>query len=238
MLWLNFENTLSIYIYILSGYHFMNDSIFAVYKPKGISSAKFLDKLKHYLNSDHKTIKIGHAGTLDPNASGILVVGTGKCTKQLNKYILCDKTYIATILLGYVSSTYDDKGTKSFVSDIRPNNKIITETLNKFIGLIDQIPPKYSAIHINGERAYKLARDSKDFVIPSRKITIHEINLLEYEHPILKIKVKCSSGTYIRSLAYDIGNILECGGYLKDLERISIGGFEIKDCLDLLNILQ
>ena len=179
---------------------------------------------------------MGHAGTLDPNATGILIVGTGKCTKQLGKYIACDKTYIATIFLGYMSDTYDDEGKKTFVSDIKPDIAVVQAAVQKFIGTIDQIPPKYSAIHINGNRAYDLARNSKEFIIPSRKITIHEIILLKYEYPLICIRVKCSSGTYIRSLAYDIGNDLCCGAYLKDLERISAGGFEISDCLDLLKI--
>jgi tRNA pseudouridine55 synthase len=211
----------------------MNNTIFAVYKPKGVTSAKFLNKLKKCMFPDMKGIKIGHAGTLDPNASGILIIGTGPSTRLLSGYIKCEKAYVATVSLGYTSDTYDDGGIKSFVSDQQPNGEAISQALGKFIGTISQVPPKYSAIHINGKRAYDLARSGKDFSIPSREVTIYSIDLIKYGYPTIVMKVRCSSGTYIRSLAYDIGNLLGCGGYLKDLERISAGGFEIKDCIDL-----
>jgi tRNA pseudouridine55 synthase len=222
----------------------MDNKLFAVYKPKGITSAKFLNEIRlriskssiHTHTHTHIRLKIGHAGTLDPNASGVLIVGTGSQTKSLNGMMKQDKEYIATICFGSVSDTYDDMGTKVFISDLVPELKIIESTLTKFIGIVDQVPPAYSAIHIDGRRAYKLARSKVDFVIPSRKVTIHSIEVLEYCYPILKIKVKCGSGTYIRSIAKDIGDAIGCGAYLKDLERTISGVFSIKDCIDLPDI--
>ena len=209
-----------------------DNSVHAIYKPKGITSAKFLNHVKLILGIK----KMGHAGTLDPNATGILVIGTGRSTKLLNQYMLKEKTYVATIMLGSTSDTMDDCGVKTWVSDTIPDQQSVIDTINRFIGTIDQIPPRYSAILINGKRAYDLARRNQEFTMQSRKVTVHAIDCIQYQYPIIRIKVRCSSGTYIRSLANDLGNLMGTGAYLLDLERTVCGGFEIKDCLDLTDI--
>lgn len=214
----------------------MDNKLFAVNKPKGITSAKFIYKVRKIVSNGRARIKIGHAGTLDPNASGVLVVGTGSCTKLLSQVMKQNKEYIGIVFFGSTSTTYDDLGTKTHISNMIPELKAIEHALEKFIGIVDQVPPAYSAIHINGMRAYKLARSQTDFVIPSRKVVIHSIDILEYAYPLLKLKVRCGPGTYIRSIAKDLGDALECGAYLKDLERITSGGFSISDCIDLSSL--
>jgi len=209
------------------------DKPLAVYKPKGPSSNQYLNRIRSLLN----TKKIGHAGTLDPLASGILVIGIGRtATKQLNSLIKTDKEYLAEIKFGEVSTTMDEEGEKEIKYIEEPkefslNN--IEKALKKFIGEIDQKPPKYSALKINGQSAYKLARQGKDFTIKTRKVNIFNIEVLDYKWPLLKIKVHCGSGVYIRSLANDLGDVLGLGAYLSNLERTRVGEFNINDVFSL-----
>ncbi len=232
----------------------MEDQIILVDKPSGISSfgvvAKIRGKLKAKLG--HK-VKVGHTGTLDPFATGLLIILTGKMTKKSNEFLKLDKVYEATLKLGYVSSTGDPEGEIQLYSNeggtergsasssagrpwrragrTRPELNTIESTLQSFIGKIEQIPPKFSAIKINGERAYKLARKNKDFKIPSRQIEIYSIEILEYNYPELKIRTHVSSGTYIRTLAEDIGKALGTGAYLTALRRTKIGNYDVKDAI-------
>ncbi len=210
------------------------DQIILVDKPAGISSfgvvAKIRGKLKAKLN---KKVKVGHTGTLDPFATGLLIILTGKITKKSNEFLKLDKVYEATLKLGFVSSTGDPEGEiteeKMTPREYYPSSEKITSVISSFIGKITQTPPRFSAIKINGERAYKLARENKDFEIPSREVTIYSIDILEYNYPELKIRVHCSSGTYIRTLAEDIGKKLGTGAYLTALRRTKIGNYDIKD---------
>ncbi|HKK54430.1 MAG TPA: tRNA pseudouridine(55) synthase TruB [Patescibacteria group bacterium] len=205
----------------------------AVYKPKGPSSNQYLNRIRSLLN----TKKIGHAGTLDPLASGVLVIGIGReATKQLNTLIKTDKEYIAEIKFGQISTTMDEEGDKEIKCENNPENfnlNTIKNELKKFIGKIKQMPPKYSALKINGQSAYKLARKGKDFDLKERTVTIYDIDILEYKWPYLKLKVHCGSGVYIRSLAHDLGANLSVGAYLSDLERTRVGDFTINDTIDL-----
>ena len=178
--------------------------------------------------------KVGHAGTLDPFASGVLLVCTGKATKRVSELMELEKEYEGVIELGKITETDDIEGK---ILQRRPvpsfSLEDIKSVLKKFVGEIDQIPPMYSALKKNGVRLYKLARKGKVVHREPRKVNIYEIELLEWNNPFLKIKVKCSSGTYIRALARDIGENLGVGGYLKILCRNRIGTYTIQDSYSL-----
>lgn len=178
--------------------------------------------------------KIGHAGTLDPFADGLLIVAIGReATKEINKYVKLDKEYVATLKLGEVSNTYDIEG--EIVKSEKKNNDLriedIKKVIKKFIGKQKQIPPMFSAKKVGGKKLYELARKGIEVERKSSLINIFKIEVIEFEWPVLKIKVNCSSGTYIRSLGHDIGQVLGCGAYLKDLKRTKIGEFELKNAV-------
>ena len=217
------------------------DHIILIDKPAGISSFGVVAKVRARLRDElgHK-IKVGHTGTLDPFATGLLILLTGKNTKRSNEFLKLDKVYEATLRLGFISTTGDPEGKITEVSFSKYNETLpklgdVESVLNSFIGIIEQTPPKFSAIKINGQRAYKLARKNQDFKIPSRKIEIYSINILNYNYPELKIKVHCSSGTYIRTLAEDIGKKLNTGAYLTTLRRTKIGDYDIENAIPLSN---
>lgn len=197
-------------------------------KPAGISSFGVVAKVRGYLRNEcgHK-VKVGHTGTLDPFATGLLILLSGKMTKKSNEFLKLDKEYIADLKLGFKSSTGDPEGKIEKVDDRVPDAKEIDDILQTFIGEIEQIPPKYSAIKINGQRAYKLARKGVDFEVPMRKIRIYNIEVLKYEYPRLAIRCQVSSGTYIRTLAEDIGLKLGVGAYLTALRRTKIGEYSV-----------
>ena len=197
-------------------------------KPAGISSFGVVAKVRGYLRNEcgHK-VKVGHTGTLDPFATGLLILLSGKMTKKSNEFLKFDKEYVAELKLGFKSSTGDSEGEIEIVDNRVPDIKEIESVLRLFIGDIEQIPPKYSAIKINGQRAYKLARKGVDFEVPMRKIRIYNIEVLEYEYPRLAIRCRVSSGTYIRTLAEDIGLKLGVGAYLTALRRTKIGEYSV-----------
>jgi tRNA pseudouridine55 synthase len=177
-------------------------------------------------------VKVGHAGTLDPFATGLLIVLVGKeNTAKQDTFMKQDKEYEATLCLGATSTTGDPEGKVAISSsEFRiPNEFRIDEVLKQFLGEIEQIPPIYSAIKIDGERAYKLARRGEAPEMKSRKVTIHSLKIENFEYPTLKIVVECSSGTYIRTLAEDIGKALGCGAYLTALRRTKIGTLSVVD---------
>lgn len=210
------------------------NQIILIDKPAGISSFGVVAKVRSRLRETfgHK-IKVGHTGTLDPFATGLLILLSGQMTKKSNEFLKLDKIYDATLKLGYTSTTGDPEGELEKISDIIPDNSQIKNVINSFIGKIEQTPPKFSAIKIDGERAYKLARKGADFEMPSREIEIYSIEILNYHYPELKIRVHCSSGTYIRTLAEDIGKKLRTGAYLTDLRRLQIGDFSITNATSL-----
>lgn len=202
--------------------------MFLIDKPAGISSFGVVAKVRGYLRNEcgHK-VKVGHTGTLDPFATGLLILLSGKMTKKSNEFLKFDKEYVAELKLGFKSSTGDSEGEIEIVDNRVPDIKEIESVLRLFIGDIEQIPPKYSAIKINGQRAYKLARKGVDFEVPMRKIRIYNIEVLEYEYPRLAIRCRVSSGTYIRTLAEDIGLKLGVGAYLTALRRTKIGEYSV-----------
>ncbi|MEN8252547.1 MAG: tRNA pseudouridine(55) synthase TruB [Patescibacteria group bacterium] len=213
------------------------EGIFALDKPLGITSQRAVQIVKYWArrNTGNKKIKVGHAGTLDPLASGVLVVGIGReYTKDLDNIVKSEKEYLAEITLGEVSETDDAEGQKTIVNKDRiPSEKEIEKSIKKFTGNIKQIPSAYSAVKIDGEEAYKKARRGEDVEMKEREVFIKNIDLLSYEYPKIKIRVTCGKGTYIRTLARDIGDILETGAFLSGLERTRVGDFLLKDAKDL-----
>lgn len=203
-------------------------------KPSGPTSHDIIDKLRKITGIK----KIGHAGTLDPLAGGCLIVGIGRqATRQLSKFLKLDKEYIANINLSANTDTYDKEGevTKKFETK-KITKKEVVKTLNGFLGKKRQVPPIFSAKKQGGEKLYKLARRGIKIKPKPSLIEIFKIKIIKYSWPKLQIKVKCSSGTYIRSLAYDIGRKLGCGGYLEKLKRTAQGRYKIKQARTLSKI--
>jgi tRNA pseudouridine55 synthase len=180
-----------------------------------------------------KKIKVGHTGTLDPFATGLMILVIGKETKNAETYSKLDKVYEATIRLGQTSTTGDPEGEITNVSDARPTELEVVEALQKFKGEIQQTPPAFSAIKIDGQRAYKLARAGEVVEMPSRTVTIHSIELLQYAYPEIRIRAHVSSGTYIRTLAEDIGKALATGAYCTQLRRTKIADWSVDDAKKL-----
>ena len=212
------------------------DKIILIDKPAGISSFGVVAKVRSALRArfGHK-VKVGHTGTLDPFATGLLILLSGKMTKKSGDFLKLDKVYEATLKLGYTSSTGDPEGEIQPYSKetVQPRLDKIESVINSFIGKTQQTPPRYSAIKINGERAYRLARKGKEFEIPSRGIEIYQIDILHYNWPQLEIKCSVSSGTYIRTLAEDIGEKLGVGAYLTALRRTKVGNYNVSHAISL-----
>ncbi len=200
-------------------------------KPKAITSHDVVSRVRRISGVK----KVGHAGTLDPNATGLLVVGVGRSgTKMLGEISKdADKEYVAEIILGEEKDTGDVEGQTDNKSDKKPSLKEVSTALEKFKGEIIQVPPNFSAIRINGKKAYELARRGEKFSMPSRKVTIYEYRLIKYTYPLLRVKFVVSSGTYIRSLAKDIGRELGSYGYLSNLKRTRIGKYKLTDAVSL-----
>lgn len=219
------------------------DGILLIDKPKGWTSHDAVAKVRASLgkeqgtrNMEHgKKLKVGHAGTLDPMATGLLILLVGKATKQQDKFTKLDKEYEAEITLGATSTTDDAEGAiapgsmKYEVGSKKPSEKELRKVLKQFTGEIEQVPPQYSAIKVGGKRAYKTARAGGSTELKPRRVTIYGFKNVEYEYPVIKFTVRVSTGTYIRSLARDIGEALETGAYLSGLRRTSIGSYSVKN---------
>lgn len=178
--------------------------------------------------------RIGHAGTLDPLASGLMIVATGTDTKLLEYVVGLDKTYRCTAQLGATSSTYDSEGEIiEFKKASIPTAKNIKQVTQEFSGDIEQTPPQHSAVKIQGKKAYEYAREGQTIKIPSRMVSIYSIDIIDFHYPNLTIDTHVSSGTYIRSLIHDIGQRLNCGGYITMLQRTSVGPCQLEDAIDL-----
>ncbi|MDO8574059.1 MAG: tRNA pseudouridine(55) synthase TruB [bacterium] len=208
--------------------------IFAIYKPKGPTSNFIVQKIKKITGIK----KVGHAGTLDPLAKGVLVIGVGRAsTKKLSQVVAKEKEYLATIKLGLKSTTDDEEGIKEKITVLeRPNKKDIQKVIKKFEGEILQVPPIYSAIKIKGKEAYKLARKGQEVQLKPRKVKVKKITLQDYKWPYFKIRVVTGPGVYIRSLARDIGQNLKTGGYLSNLERTRVGKFNRDNALNFTQV--
>lgn len=181
-----------------------------------------------------KNTKVGHCGTLDPLATGLLILVIGKeYTRRASEFSKLDKVYEVTMKLGETSATGDDEGEKTLVSDTVPDEKAVLGALQRFTGHIMQVPPQFSAMKINGQRAYKLAREGKVVEIGARPVTIHSSTLISYNYPFVQFTCDVSSGTYIRSLVEDIGKDLGTGAYMSDLRRTSIDSWNVSDAVSL-----
>jgi tRNA pseudouridine55 synthase len=212
----------------------MTDGILLIDKPADMTSFGVVARVRRVLSEQNgKKMKVGHCGTLDPFATGLLILCVGKETKNAMAYTKMDKVYEATVRLGQTSNTGDPEGEITEVNDTRPSREDIEKVLQKFAGEIKQTPPAHSAIKINGQRAYKLAREGKEVEMPERTITIHSLELVDYTYPELKIRTHVSSGTYIRTLAQDIGESLGTGAYCTQLRRTSIADWSIHQAQSL-----
>ncbi|KIA90651.1 tRNA pseudouridine(55) synthase TruB [Kaistella jeonii] len=211
----------------------LSGQIILLDKPLEWTSFQAVNKLKYKLKSEFnlpKKFKIGHAGTLDPRATGLLIVCTGKFTKIIPEIQDAPKEYFTEIKIGVQTESYDTEKPEILQQDISEiTEKQITETLPKFLGEIDQKPPIFSAIKIEGNRAYDLARAGKEVEMKSRKTNINYIKDISIELPFVRFTVGCSKGTYIRSLAHDIGQELGVGAYLTNLRRTKIGDYTIEN---------
>ncbi|MCA9335092.1 tRNA pseudouridine(55) synthase TruB [Candidatus Saccharibacteria bacterium] len=215
----------------------MTDGILLIDKPSGMTSFGVVARVRRVLSQQAgKKIKVGHTGTLDPFATGLLILCIGKETKNAMQYTKLDKVYEATIRLGQTSTTGDPEGDVTKVSDVQPSRDDIEKVLQRLIGDIMQKPPAFSALKINGQRAYHLARQGKDVDIPERQITIHDIELVEYAYPDVRIRTHVSSGTYIRSLAEDVGRELGVGAYCLQLRRTAIADWSIEKAQTLAEL--
>ena len=213
----------------------MDKEILLVDKPAGMSSFGVVARVRRRLSEQAgKKVKVGHTGTLDPFATGLLILLTGKGTKRANEFLKLDKRYEATIRLGAMSSTGDIEGE---IVENKTAKELdfeeVKEAVMSFLGEISQKVPAFSAVKINGKRAYKLAREGVSVEMPVRKVTIYEISILEYKWPDLKIDCKVSSGTYIRALGEDIGKTLGVGGYLTELRRTEVGEYSVSDAIKI-----
>lgn len=215
----------------------LDGHIFLIDKPLDWTSFQAVNKLKHLLRRKFdlpKKFKIGHAGTLDPKATGLLIICTGKFTKKIPEIQDAPKEYIAEIKLGAQTESFDTEKPEILHTDISHlSHEKITEAIQTFIGEIEQAPPIFSAIKIGGERAYNIARSGETVEMKKRKTTIHYIENIEIEMPIVRFTVGCSKGTYIRSLAHDIGQKLEVGAYLSNLRRTKIGDFNVENAMKI-----
>ena len=214
---------------------FLAGGILPLYKPYGWTSFQIVSKVRYHLSRHHKVkrFKVGHAGTLDPLATGVLLLCTGKATKRVEELQSHTKEYVADLMLGATTPSFDMEHPVDATypyEHITP--ELVKETLPRFIGDIAQRPPLFSACKVDGTRAYKLARDGSDMELAPKQIRIDEIELIACELPKITIRVVCGKGTYIRSLARDLGEALGSGAYLTRLERTRIGDVRIEQCIN------
>jgi len=207
------------------------DGILLVNKPAGMTSHDVVNKVRKVLH----TKKVGHCGTLDPDATGVLVLCVGKATKALQFLMSEDKEYIATLSLGTATDTYDSSGTVLEEKEFKGVENV-EQTLLSFLGKQKQIPPIYSAIKVNGKKLYEYARNNEDIEIQPRDIEIFDIHLLNHVNHEITFQVSCSKGTYIRSLCVDIARKLDYPGHMSKLIRSRSGHFSLEDCYDLKDI--
>ena len=213
---------------IINKKDFEDGKLLLINKPLHWTSFDVIRKLRSLI----RVKKIGHAGTLDPLATGLLIICTGKFTKEINRYVAAEKEYTGTFILGAVTPTYDlESEPQDFKSYDLVTSEMIFEKAISFTGEIEQLPPVHSAIKQQGKPVYLLARKGADVVLTPRKITIKEFEITGIEMPVISFRVVCTTGTYIRSLAFDFGNSLGCGAYLGSLCRTRIGEYSVTDAI-------
>lgn len=216
--------------------NFKEGEVLYIDKPYKWTSFGAVNKVRYFLcrKQGVKKLKVGHAGTLDPLATGVMILCTGKATKRIEEFQCHTKEYVAVLRLGATTPSYD---LEHEIDAVYPTEHIteelVRETLQAFVGTIEQVPPSFSACKVNGKRAYDLARKGRDVELKSKTLVIDEIELLEYRMPEIKIRVVCSKGTYIRALARDIGEALRSGAHLTALRRTRVGEVRLADCIPL-----
>lgn len=212
-------------------------------KPSGWTSFDVVNFVRKHVaaieGKKPKNTKVGHTGTLDPLATGLLVLLVGKeYTRKATELTKLDKTYEVTMKLGQTSTTGDEEGEKIAVSDTIPTEAAVLEVLDAFQGQIMQVPPAFSAMKINGQRAYNLARQGKEVALEARPVTIYKNTFTSYDYPYVKFTSEVGSGTYIRSLVEDLGKMLQTGAYMSDLRRTRIAEFKLEDAIRLDTLTQ
>ncbi|HOF98509.1 MAG TPA: tRNA pseudouridine(55) synthase TruB [Paludibacteraceae bacterium] len=214
--------------------------VFYVDKPLHLTSFNVVNRLRWKIKkvAGIKKIKVGHAGTLDPEATGVMIICTGKATKQIESFQSQTKEYIAELKLGATTPSFDmELPVNAVYPTEHITRELIDQVVSTFIGEIEQIPPIFSAVKIDGKRAYEYARNGQEIELKPKKLVIDEIEILNFVPPTLTLRIVCSKGTYIRALARDIGFALNSGSFLTSLRRIRIGNVRIDDCWDIENLL-
>ncbi len=210
-------------------------------KPVGPTSHDIVARVRRLLRQESgPKVKVGHAGTLDPFASGVLVVAVGPATRLADYVQVAPKRYAAQVTLGATSTTDDVEGDITPAPDaVQPTREQVRAALERFVGTIMQRPPAYSAVHVDGKRAYKLARKGEHVAPPARRVTVHHIRLVRYDYPTVELDVLCGAGTYIRSIARDLGEALGTGGYCGALTRGAVGEFTMDAAVEIedLNVM-
>lgn len=215
----------------------MENGVLLVDKPAGMTSFGVVARVRRVLTQQAgRKIKVGHTGTLDPFATGLMILVVGEACKQAGIYSKLDKVYEATFELGKTSTTGDPEGEITEQPGEVPSVSDIKAVLGQFTGEIEQTPPAFSAIKINGQRAYGLARQGQKFEIPSRRVTIFRLELLSYDYPRLQVRAHVSSGTYIRSLAEDVGLALGTSAYCQQLRRLKVGDMSVERASSLVEL--
>ncbi len=207
---------------------FEEGKVLLIHKPLRWTSFDAVRKIRNLI----RVKKVGHAGTLDPLATGLLIICTGKFTKRINEFMAQEKEYTGTFTLGATTPTYDlESEPENFTPVENITEEVVKQTATRLSGEIMQVPPAHSAIKIEGKRVYELARQGKEVKIEPRKINIYEFEIEKIEMPLIYFRVICSTGTYIRSLANDFGALLGCGAYLSSLCRTRIGEFKLDEAM-------
>jgi tRNA pseudouridine55 synthase len=209
---------------------FEEGKVVLIDKPLRWTSFDVIRKIRNLI----RIKKVGHAGTLDPLATGLLIVCTGKFTKKINDYMAQEKEYTGTFTLGATTVSYDlEQEPENFKPFEHLTEERVKTATIQFTGEIMQVPPSHSAIQINGKRVYELARQGKEVIIEPRNVTVEEFEISSVELPLVYFRIVCSTGTYIRSLAFDLGKELGCGAYLSSLRRTRIGNFKVEDAMTI-----
>ncbi len=220
---------------------FVKGEVLYVIKPLNWTSFDVVNKIRWKLTRTLKIkkLKVGHAGTLDPLATGVMIICTGKATKRIEEFQYQTKEYIATLRLGATTPSFDlEKEIDANYPTEHITPELVEEVIPKFVGEIWQVPPVYSAVKVDGKRAYDYAREGQEIELKPKLLVIDEIETLDFTLPFLKIRVVCSKGTYIRALARDIGEALGSGAHLTALERTQIGNVRLEDCAEMDSLLE
>ena len=214
----------------------MSEKLFGflpINKPKGITSRRAVDAVKKLV----KPAKVGHTGTLDPMAEGVLLICIGPATRLASFVQQSQKSYLGSFRLGVISETYDEEAELTVLDDApRIESNQLESVLHEVAGLINQVPPQYSAIKVNGQRAYKLARSGKTVELKPREVNVYDLRLAEFEYPNFKLNIECGAGTYVRSIGRDIGKHFGSGAVMTALTRTTVGMFSLSRCVDVESV--